>query len=77
MEKHLNAQVEVMDSFSAHGDQKEMSDFLDNLDRSRLKQLFLVHGDYNEGQLPFKAVLEKNRFQKVTIPMKGDVVTID
>jgi len=76
-EKKVKAQIAVMDSFSAHGDQKEMLSFLDNLDRSQLKQLFLVHGDYEDGQLPFKEVLEKNRFRNISIPQKGEVVTID
>jgi metallo-beta-lactamase family protein len=37
-DKKLNAKVEIMDSFSAHGDHNEMLQFLDNLNRSRLKK---------------------------------------
>lgn len=76
-EKKVKAQIAVMDSFSAHGDQKEMLSFLDNLDRSRLKQTFLVHGEYDDGQLPFKTALEKNNFRNISIPQKGEVITID
>lgn len=39
----VNAQIYVMDSFSAHGDRKEMADFLEN-QRQSVKKLFLVHG---------------------------------
>ncbi len=72
----VNARVEIMDSFSAHGDQKEMLDFLDNLNRSELQRLYLVHGDYEDGQLPFKKCLEAKGFQNVLIPEKGIIETI-
>lgn len=72
----VKAHVEIMDSFSAHGDQKEMLDFLDNLNRSQLQRLYLVHGDYEEGQLPFKKCLENKGFQNVLIPEKGVIETI-
>ena len=74
--KQVKAHVELMDSFSAHGDQREMLDFLDNLNRTELKKLFLVHGDYEEGQLPFKKCLEERHFQNVIIPEKSSIVTI-
>ena len=70
-EKRLKAHVELMDSFSAHGDQKEMLSFLDNLERSQLQRLYLVHGDYEDAQLPFKKILEANRFQNIFIPEKS------
>jgi metallo-beta-lactamase family protein len=71
----VKAHIEVMDSFSAHGDQKEMLQFLDPLDRGKLKQIFIVHGD-NENQAAFKDALEKNRFKNISIPARGDVVEI-
>jgi len=74
--KQVKARVELMDSFSAHGDQKEMLDFLDNLDRKSLQKIYLVHGDYEEGQLPFKKCLEDKGFEKVLIPEKGEIHVI-
>ena len=65
-----------MDSFSAHGDQKEMLDFLDNLNRSETQRMYLVHGDYEDGQLPFKKCLEEKGFQNILIPEKGMVETV-
>jgi len=73
--KHVKAHIEVMDSFSAHGDQKEMLEFLNPLDRNKLKQIFIVHGD-NENQAAFKDALSKNKFNNISIPAKGDVVDI-
>ncbi|NNL29636.1 MAG: MBL fold metallo-hydrolase, partial [Gemmatimonadetes bacterium] len=41
----LRAEVEVMNSYSAHADEPELVDFVSHLDPDRLKQIFLVHGD--------------------------------
>ncbi len=64
--KQVNAQIEIMDSFSAHGDQKEMSDFLSN-QNSTCKKLFLVHGEY-ETQLAYKTYLHTKGFNSIEIP---------
>ena len=69
-EKKLNATVKIMDSFSAHGDQEEMLAFLDNQDRSRVKRVFLVHGDL-ERQKVFKEGLKEKGFKQVDIPSLG------
>ena len=74
--KQVKAQVEIMDSFSAHADQKEIIDFLENQNRNDLKKIFLVHGDYEEGQLPLKEILEKKQFQNILIPERGQLETI-
>ncbi len=42
---HVNADVELIDAFSAHADYEEITEWLDCLDKSRLKQIFLVHGE--------------------------------
>lgn len=66
--KQINANVKTMDSFSAHGDQTEMYDFIKN--QKKLKKLFLVHGEY-ETQLGFRAYLEERGFENITIPEQG------
>ncbi len=74
-EKKLNAQVRVMDSFSAHGDHQEMIDFLKTQDRKKLKKMFLVHGEINRQQ-KFKEGLEEEGFRQVIIPSLGDEITL-
>jgi len=67
-EEHpVKAQVVRMHSFSAHGDQKEMLDYLENQDRDKLKEIFLVHGEEDRQKL-FKEALHSAGFKKVTIP---------
>lgn len=65
-ELHVEASVETMDSFSAHGDRKEMYEHIRNQNPG-LKKLFLVHGDY-ETQLSFKDYLQKKGFNNIEIP---------
>jgi metallo-beta-lactamase family protein len=41
----LRAHVEVMNAYSAHADEPELVRFVSNLDRDRLRRIFLVHGE--------------------------------
>lgn len=63
----VRARVAVMDSFSAHADYKEMLQFLNCQDPSKVKTIFLVHGEYDE-QLIWKGHLQAAGFQNVEIP---------
>jgi metallo-beta-lactamase family protein len=56
-----------MGSFSAHGDQQEMLDFLQCQEKSKLKRIFLVHGEIDRQRLFKKAILADG-FKKVEIP---------
>jgi len=69
--KQIRADVEVMDSFSAHGDREEMKDFLEN-QKPRLKKLFLVHGEYDTQQ-SWKSFLTTNGFNGIEVPAKGEI----
>ncbi|MCX2744902.1 MBL fold metallo-hydrolase [Mangrovivirga sp. M17] len=66
-ELKLRARVEIMDSFSAHADENEMVTFLSNQDKSRLKNLFLIHGEENRQQA-MKKRLEEEGYSNVVIP---------
>ncbi|MGE5456951.1 MAG: MBL fold metallo-hydrolase RNA specificity domain-containing protein [Methanococcaceae archaeon] len=70
-EYHLNAEVIVMNSLSAHADANELLDYCEKLDKSRLNSIFLVHGDPDQ-QEKFKAALNSHCFNNVVIPLKGD-----
>ena len=64
--KVVRAEIEIMDSFSAHADRNEILAFIENQKRS-LKKLFLVHGEI-ERQQKFSALLNENGFPNVEIP---------
>lgn len=64
--KPVNADIKIMDSFSAHADRNEMADFLKN--QTKLKKLFLVHGEKDTAN-NFKNYLENERgLKNVVVP---------
>jgi metallo-beta-lactamase family protein len=65
--KKLNSEVVVMNSFSAHADNNELLAFVEPMDRSMLRNIFLVHGDLERAE-KFAASLTENRFSHVEIP---------
>ncbi len=76
VEKHVKAEVVIMDSFSAHGDQEEMLDFLECQDKSKLKKIFLVHGEIDRQSVFKEAILERG-FKKVEIPVLDQEYNLD
>ena len=69
------AQVAIMDSFSAHADYREMLQVLSCQEASRVKTVFLVHGDYDK-QLIWKDHLRAAGFQHIEIPEMRQKVTL-
>ncbi len=63
------ADVEIMDSFSAHGDRVEMLDFIRNQQQS-VKKIWLVHGTLDR-QEKWRDYLRQNGFPNVAIPELG------
>jgi metallo-beta-lactamase family protein len=41
----VNASVRTINAFSAHADYEEMTEWLKSIDTSKLKKIFLVHGE--------------------------------
>lgn len=62
----VHATIKVIKSMSAHGDFEDLSQFLACQDPQQVKQLFLVHGEY-EVQEGFRDRLQRKGFE-VTIP---------
>ena len=73
--KPVRIEIEIMDSFSAHGDRLEMLDFIKN-QRKSLKKLFLVHGEPDK-QRSFQKYLQKVGFNQIEIPSLGDEFEIN
>jgi len=71
--EQLEVKFEIveMHSFSAHGDQQEMIDFLSNQNRKKLKKIFLTHGEIDRQEI-FKTALLENDFREVMIPELGE-----
>jgi metallo-beta-lactamase family protein len=72
--KQVLADVAVLESFSAHGDQAEMTDFLQT-HKDSTKEIYLVHGTHERQQI-WQNHLLKEGFKAVSIPSLGDEVII-
>ncbi|MDL2290303.1 MBL fold metallo-hydrolase [Paludibacteraceae bacterium OttesenSCG-928-F17] len=67
-EKHaVNAQIAKIEGFSAHGDYREMIDYLSSQNKDLIKNTFLVHGEYDVMEA-YKTHLEETGFKNIVIP---------
>jgi metallo-beta-lactamase family protein len=66
----VKADIERIDSYSGHGDYKEMAEFLLCQDAGAIKQTFLVHGEL-EAQTKYRDYLETRGFSNIHIPDVG------
>ncbi len=73
VEKKVKADVRRMHSFSGHGDQQEMINFLSNQDKDKVDKIFLVHGNYERQQV-FADALKSEGYSKIHIPDLGEEI---
>lgn len=64
-EYNLNAEVVTLNTFSAHADYKEILDYIARLDRNRLKEIFLVHGEHDAQEYLINLLGEKGYKTKI------------
>jgi metallo-beta-lactamase family protein len=72
----VKAQIENINAFSAHADFEEMGAWLDEVDTSNLKKIFLVHGE-PKVQPVFKDYLMKKGYQNIEIVKYGKTYEAD
>lgn len=75
-EIEVKADIQIMDEYSAHGDYNEMIEYLKCQDPKKVKELYLVHGQF-ETQIKYRERLEKEGFEKVRIPSLNSEYLID
>ncbi|OYU68200.1 MAG: MBL fold hydrolase [Cytophagaceae bacterium BCCC1] len=63
----VNANIKKIDVFSGHGDLNDLISFAENQDKTKLKKLFLVHGDF-DAMTNFKEILETKGYENVVLP---------
>ena len=66
----VRAEIERIESYSGHGDYREMGEYLSCQDTGTLKNVFLVHGEY-ETQMHYRDYLETRGFGNIEIPAPG------
>ena len=68
---NVRAKIQQINAFSAHADYSECLEWLNAIDTSRLKKIFLVHGE-PEAQSTFQNFLQSNGFPNVEIVKYGE-----
>ncbi|MBK7711584.1 MAG: MBL fold metallo-hydrolase [Bacteroidales bacterium] len=66
----VKAEVKKIESYSGHGDYREMIGFLGCQDKSALEKTFIVHGEY-ETQRKYVETLTGEGYSNVEIPARG------
>ena len=75
-EYDVKAKVEQINAFSAHADYEECTKWLKAIDTSRLKKIFMVHGE-KESQEFFRDYLQSHGFPDVQIVKYGETYEIE
>ena len=70
-EYDVKAKIEQINAFSAHADYEEATKWLKSIDTSRLKKIFMVHGE-KESQTFFQNYLNEHGFPNVQIVKYGE-----
>lgn len=71
----VRAEIATLQSLSAHGDYEDLCQWLSCQDPGKVKQLFLVHGEYDVQQA-FRERLIRKQFKHVSIPALHEEVTV-
>jgi metallo-beta-lactamase family protein len=72
----VKAEVQSIKSMSAHGDYEDLLHFLKCQDPKKVKQLFLVHGEYDVQQ-HFAKTLHEHGFANVEIPFQHQKIVLE
>jgi metallo-beta-lactamase family protein len=68
----LNAEVVVLNSFSAHADQDELVKYIQVADQMQLKKIFLVHGEITQAEKLSSKLKEVGVKKDIYIPVTGE-----
>lgn len=67
----VHAKIERIEAFSGHADYQEMLNYISCQEKSQLRKVFLVHGEF-EPQTAYRNTLLKAGFSDVVIPSLGE-----
>ena len=66
----VKAEIKKIESYSGHGDYREMIGFLGCQDKSAIARTFIVHGEY-ETQKRYVGTLSNEGYRNIEIPARG------
>lgn len=67
----LNAEVAILNSFSAHAGQDELLEYIGKMNKGKLKGIYLVHGELNQAE-QLAGKLKESGFSHAVIPARGE-----
>jgi metallo-beta-lactamase family protein len=74
-EEHtVRCKVAMLDAFSAHADRRNLLDYVDFTPPSRLRNIFLIHGEPDQA-LSLRDALRSKGYENVHFPAQGDTFT--
>lgn len=56
---NVNAKIEKINEFSAHAGNNELVNFIKKIDQSKLKKIFLVHGEIGEQEKLMESLINE------------------
>jgi metallo-beta-lactamase family protein len=72
----LNAEVVVLNSFSAHAGQDELVEYITAADQTQLKKIFLVHGELVQIEKLSAKLKETGVKEEIYIPVTGEKLEV-
>ena len=67
----LKSEVAILNAFSAHAGQDELVSYAQTMNKTKLRKVFLVHGEAAQAQ-ELSRKLSEAGFGNISIPTKGD-----
>ena len=67
----LKSEVAILNAFSAHAGQDELVSYVQTMNKAKLKNIFLVHGEVAQAQ-ELTRRLSESGYGNISIPVKGD-----
>lgn len=71
----VRAEIRTIDSYSAHADYIELLRFLECQDKTKIKNIFLVHGE-EQTQINFANTLKESGYERSYIPSRGETLIL-
>jgi metallo-beta-lactamase family protein len=68
----VRAKISVINSYSAHGDQKTLFNWIKKMKKPKPKNIFVIHGE-ERSSLKFKDEISKEIDSNITVPKYGEV----
>ncbi len=71
----VSATIVRTDIYSGHAGKEELVEFINQQDKTKLKNIFLVHGEH-QSMIDFKETMRKEGYEYCELPAKGETIEL-